>query len=74
MFSLHDFKHPDPIIRELNMVLKSNGVLAVIDHKFDRNRVVSTINHATNALILRDTGVGNGKSKEPLLIFLKKES
>lgn len=55
-------------------MLKPNGVLAVIDHKFDKDKVVSTISHATSALTLRDTGVTSGKSKETLLTFSKQES
>ena len=50
------------------------GSLAVIDHKFDKDKVVPSIGHATSALILRDTGVMNGKSKETLLVFSKQES
>jgi len=73
-YVLHDFKNPDSIIRELDRILKPNGVLAVVDHKFDKDKVVSTISHVTSALKLRDTGEKNGKSKETLLIFSKQES
>jgi ubiquinone/menaquinone biosynthesis C-methylase UbiE len=73
-YVLHDFKNPDSIIRELVRVMKPKGVLAVIDHKFDKAKVVSTINYATSALKLRDTGERNGKGKDTLLIFSKQES
>ena len=72
-YVLHDFKNPDSIIREPDRILKAKGILAVIDHKFDKAKVVSTINHATSALKVRDTGQRNGKSKDTLLIFLKQE-
>jgi ubiquinone/menaquinone biosynthesis C-methylase UbiE len=71
-YVLHEFKNPDSIIRELVRVTKPKGVLAVIDHKFDRNKVISTISHATVELKL-NTGLGNSKSKE-VLIFSKQES
>ncbi|HJY10685.1 MAG TPA: methyltransferase domain-containing protein, partial [Nitrososphaeraceae archaeon] len=51
---LHDFKNPDIIIKELDRVLKPTGILSVIDHKFDKDKVVSTIAHATQNLKLRD--------------------
>jgi ubiquinone/menaquinone biosynthesis C-methylase UbiE len=73
-YVLHDFKNPYSIIVELDRVLKPKGILAILDHKYDRPKVVSTISHATNALKLRDTGDRNGKSKETLLIFSKQES
>ena len=73
-YVLHDFKNPDLIIRELIRVLKPKGTLAVIDHKFDNDEVVSTIGHATSALELRDTGVMNGKNRETFLVFSKQES
>jgi ubiquinone/menaquinone biosynthesis C-methylase UbiE len=73
-YVLHDFKNPYSIIVELDRVLKPKGILAIIDHKYDKAKVVSTISHATNTLKLRDTGKRNGKSKETLLIFSKQES
>jgi ubiquinone/menaquinone biosynthesis C-methylase UbiE len=72
-YVLHDFKNPDSIIRELVRILKPKGILAVIDHKFDRDKVVSTISHATSMLKLRDTELRNGKGKETLLIFSRQE-
>jgi hypothetical protein len=53
--------------------LSQNRILAVIDHKFDKTKVVSTIGHATSSLNLRDTGERNGKNKETL-VFSKQES
>jgi ubiquinone/menaquinone biosynthesis C-methylase UbiE len=72
-YVLHDFKNPDSIIRELVRILKPKGILAVIDHKFDRDNVVSTISHATSILKLRDTELRNSKGKETLLIFSRQE-
>ena len=73
-YVIHDFRNPDSIIREFDRMLKPYGILAVIDHKFDKAKVVSTISHATGILKLRDTGERNGKSKETLLIFSKQKS
>ena len=73
-YVLHDFKDPGSIIRELYRILRPNGILSVIDHKFDKDKVVSTITHATNTLILRGTEATNDRSKETLLIFSKQES
>src|SRR5918994_1180643 len=73
-YVLHDFKNTYSIIVELDRVLKPKGILAIIDHKYDNAKVVSTISHATNALKLKDTGEGNGKSKGTLLVFSKQES
>src|ERR671919_2959888 len=73
-YVLHDFKNPDSIIRELVRILKPKGILAVIDHKFDRDNVVSTISHATSILKLRDTELRNSKDKETLLIFSRYDS
>lgn len=70
-YVLHDFKNPDRIIRELDRVLKIKGTLAIIDHKFDVTKVVSTINHVTSALQICDRGESNGKSKDTLLVFSK---
>ena len=73
-YVLHDFKNPYSIIVELDRVLKPKGILAIIDHKYDKAKVVSTISHATNALKLKDLLERNGKSKEALVIFSKQES
>ncbi|HEY9387234.1 MAG TPA: class I SAM-dependent methyltransferase [Nitrososphaeraceae archaeon] len=70
-YVLHDFKNPDSIITELDRVLKPMGILSVIDHKFDNDKVVSTINHAVRGLKLKETGVRDGKRKKSLLIFSK---
>jgi hypothetical protein len=49
-------------------------IVTIIDHKYDKAKVVSTISHATNALKLKDTLERNGKGKEALLIFSKQGS
>lgn len=72
-YVIHDFKNPDSILRELVRILKPKGILAVIDHKFDKDKVVSTISHATGILKLKNAELGNGKSKETLLIFSRQE-
>jgi ubiquinone/menaquinone biosynthesis C-methylase UbiE len=68
-YVLHDFKDPGSIIRELDRILRPNGILSVIDHKFDKDKVVSTITHTTNALILRDTETTNDRNKETINFF-----
>lgn len=63
-YVLHDFKNPDLIVKELARVLKSAGRLIVIDHKFDTEKIISVIGHATNELKLKET-------KNRILIFSK---
>jgi ubiquinone/menaquinone biosynthesis C-methylase UbiE len=63
-YVLHDFKDPDLIVDELATVLKSAGRLIVIDHKFDNEKIISVIGHATNELKLKET-------KNRILIFSK---
>jgi ubiquinone/menaquinone biosynthesis C-methylase UbiE len=72
-YVLHDFRNPDSIIRELDKTLKPKGILAIIDHKYDKAKVVSTIGHATKSLKLKDKEERNDKSKETLLIFSKQD-
>lgn len=68
---LHDFENPDIIIRELDRVLTPTGILLVIDHKFDKGKVISTITCATQNLRLRETMTGNNKEKNAMHIFSK---
>jgi ubiquinone/menaquinone biosynthesis C-methylase UbiE len=71
-YVLHDFKNPDLIIKELDRVLKPMCILSIIDHKFDNDKVVSIIGHASINLKLRRTGgKEDGKKKETMLIFSK---
>jgi ubiquinone/menaquinone biosynthesis C-methylase UbiE len=70
-YVLHDFKNPDKIIKELDRVLKPTGRLAVIDHKFDNDKVVSVIGHAVETLKLTEPKLRNEKKKETILIFSK---
>ena len=71
-YVLHDFKNPDAIIKELNRVLKPRGVLLVIDHKLENDKVVSILGRAADNLKLRRAGrETEGKKKEITLIFSK---
>lgn len=70
-YVLHDFKNPDAILKELNRVLKAGGLLSIIDHKFDKDKVVSVIVNAAVNLKLKDTGIRNGKRKGKMLILSK---
>lgn len=69
-YVLHDFKNPDSVIRELDRILKPNGIISVIDHKFDKDKAVSTISHATQVLKLRDTSK-KWQGKRDYINFLK---
>ena len=70
-YVLHDFKNPDAILKEINRVLKPGGLLSIIDHKFDKDKVVSVIVNAAVNLKLKDTGIRNGKRKGKMLILSK---
>ena len=71
-YVLHDFKNPDVIIKELNRVLKPMGVLLVIDHKLENEKVVSILGRAAENLKLRRAGREiERKKKEIILIFSK---
>ena len=69
-YVLHDFKNPDLIIKETGRILKPGGSLVVIDHKFDKDKVVSTVSHATSILKVRDTMLRYGK-RNGIVIFSK---
>jgi ubiquinone/menaquinone biosynthesis C-methylase UbiE len=71
-YVLHDFKNPDAIIKELNRVLKPRGVLLVIDHKLENEKVVSILSGVAENLKLRRAGREiKDKKKETTLIFSK---
>ena len=70
-YVLHDFKNPDAILKELNRVFKPGGLLSIINHKFDKDKVVSVIVNAPVNLKLKDTGIRNGKRKGKMLILSK---
>lgn len=64
-YVLHDFHIPCKIIRELNRVLKSDGILTVIDHKLGDEEV--------NALLTKPTSAFKFRSKinGRILVFVK---
>jgi ubiquinone/menaquinone biosynthesis C-methylase UbiE len=71
-YVLHDFKNPTAIIKELNRVLKPRGVMLVIDHKLENEKVVSILSRDAENLKLRKAGREiEGKKKETTLIFSK---
>ena len=70
-YVLHDFKNPDSILLELDRVIRRGGLLAVIDHKFDEDKVVSIFSNATENLRLKDMGIRSGKRKGKMIIFSK---
>ena len=70
-YVLHDFKNPDLILKELKRVLKPRGLLSIIDHKFNKDKVISVIDNATVNMKLRNSGKRNGKKKGTILIFSK---
>jgi uncharacterized protein with GYD domain len=60
---LHDFKNPDSILLELDRVIRRGGLLAVIDHKFDEDKVVSVFSNVTENLGLKDMGIRSDSPK-----------
>ena len=70
-YVLHEFKNPDSIILELDKVIRRGGLVAVIDHKFDEDKVVSVLSNATENLRLKDMGIRSGKRKGNMIIFSK---
>lgn len=71
-YVLHDFRDPDSVLREVNRILRYKGILSVIDHKLDNDKVVSIVDRATRGdLRLRRTGNEDTKKKESLLVFCK---
>jgi ubiquinone/menaquinone biosynthesis C-methylase UbiE len=64
-YVLHDFHNPCKIIRELNRVLKSDGILTVIDHKLGDEEVNALLTKSTSALKFRN------KINGRILVFVK---
>jgi len=64
-YVLHDFHIPCKIIRELNRVLKSDGILTVIDHKLGDEEVNALLTKPTSAFKVRNNI--NGR----ILVFVK---
>jgi ubiquinone/menaquinone biosynthesis C-methylase UbiE len=71
IYVVHDFKNPDSIIRELNRVLKPSGILVVLDHRFDNERVVSVITRSSNLKLIKEGADERSKGKKSTLIFSK---
>jgi ubiquinone/menaquinone biosynthesis C-methylase UbiE len=64
-YVLHDFHNPYGIIRELYRVLKSDGILTVIDHKLRDEEVNALLTKSSSAFEFRNKI--NGK----ILVFVK---
>lgn len=65
-YVLHDFHNPCKIIRELNRVLKSDGILTVIDHKLGDEEVNALLTKSTSAALKFRNKI-NGR----ILVFVK---
>jgi ubiquinone/menaquinone biosynthesis C-methylase UbiE len=65
IYALHDFNNPRKIIRELDRLLKIDGILTVIDHKLGDEEVNALLTKNTSALKFRNKI--NGK----ILVFVK---
>jgi len=59
------------INRVINRVLKPRGCLAIIDHKFNNQKVESVIGQATKDLTLKETKQREDRKEEPILLFSK---
>jgi ubiquinone/menaquinone biosynthesis C-methylase UbiE len=64
-YVLHDFHNPYEIIRELYRVLKSDGILTVIDHKLRDEEINALLTKSFSAFEFRNKI--NGK----ILVFVK---
>jgi ubiquinone/menaquinone biosynthesis C-methylase UbiE len=64
-YVLHDFHNPRKIIRELNRILKPDGILTVIDHKMGDEEVNVLLTKNASAFKFRNKI--NGK----ILVFVK---
>jgi len=64
-YVLHDFHNPYEIIRELYRVLKSDGILTVIDHKLRDEEINALLTKSSSAFEFRNKI--NGK----ILVFVK---
>jgi hypothetical protein len=65
----HDFKNPNSILLELDRVIRRGGLLAIIDHKFDEDKVVSVFGNVTENLRLMDMEIKSNKRKGKMIIF-----
>jgi ubiquinone/menaquinone biosynthesis C-methylase UbiE len=64
-YVLHDFHNPRKIRRELNRILKPDGILAVIDHKMRDEEVNVLLTKNASTFKFRDKINGN------ILVFVK---
>jgi ubiquinone/menaquinone biosynthesis C-methylase UbiE len=48
-YVLHDFHNPYEIIRELHRVLKSDGILTIIDHKLSDDEVIALVTNSSSS-------------------------
>ena len=64
-YVLHDFHIPCKIIKELNRVLKSDGILTVIDHKLGDEEVNALLTKPTSAFKFQN------KINGRILVFVK---
>lgn len=73
IYVLHEFKDPGLIIKELERILKSTGILVVKDNKLVNDKVISMITNASENLKLRRTSNSELKKKNKEILFFYKE-
>lgn len=71
--ALHEFMNPDLIINEVDRVLKSKGILVIMDNKLTNSKVISMISHASKRLKLRKTEKRGEVERSKTILFFSKE-